>query len=121
MVEEIISIFQDSDLFTQMVDKCSVNTLLKHRCGNVHKLLTDIDFAFSKIENHYNRINWQIQRLYRIRNEIAHAALRESTSLIVYIEHLNDYLSTYIAEIVTYITDKRLNTFEEALCYIREM
>ena len=120
MVEEIISIFQDSDLFTQMVDKCSVNTLLKHRCGNVHKLLTDIDFAFSKIENHYNRINWQIQRLYRIRNEIAHAALRESTSLIVYIEHLNDYLSTYIAEIVTYITDKRLNTFEEALCYIRD-
>lgn len=120
MVEEVIAVFQDPILFTQMVEKCSVNTLLKHRCGNVHKLLTDIDFAFCKIENHYNRVSWQIQRLYRIRNEIAHAALREQTSLIVYIEHLNDYLSTYISEIVTYITDRKLDTFEEALCYIRD-
>lgn len=70
--------------------------------------------------NHYNRVSWQIQRLYRIRNEIAHAALREQTSLIVYIEHLNDYLSTYISEIVTDITEKNLDTFEEALCYIRD-
>lgn len=120
MVKEVIAVFQDPTLFTQMVEKCSVNTLLKHRCGNVHKLLTDIDFAFCKIENHYNRVSWQIQRLYRIRNEIAHAALREQTSLIVYIEHLNDYLSTYISEIVTYITDRKLDTFEEALCYIRD-
>lgn len=120
MVKEVIAVFQDLTLFTQMVEKCSVNTLLKHRCGNVHKLLTDIDFAFCKIENHYNRVSWQIQRLYRIRNEIAHAALREQTSLIVYIEHLNDYLSTYISEIVTYITDRKLDTFEEALCYIRD-
>lgn len=120
MVKEVIAVFQDPTLFTQMAEKCSVNTLLKHRCGNVHKLLTDIDFAFCKIENHYNRVSWQIQRLYRIRNEIAHAALREQTSLIVYIEHLNDYLSTYISEIVTYITDRKLDTFEEALCYIRD-
>ena len=120
MVKEIIAIFQDPTLFSQLVSKCSVNTLLKHRCGNVHKLLTDIDFAFSKIENHYNRVNWQIQRLYRIRNEIAHAALQEQTSLIVYIEHLNDYLSTYISEVVTYISDKKLGTFEDALCYIKD-
>ena len=120
MVKEIITIFQDPALFSQLVSKCSVNTLLKHRCSNIHKLLTDIDFAFCKIENHYNRVNWQIQRLYRIRNEIAHAALQEQTSLIVYIEHLNDYLSTYISEVVTYISDKELGTFEEALCYIKD-
>lgn len=48
------------------------------------------------------------------------AALREQTSLIVYIEHLNDYLSTYISEIVTDITERNLDTFEEALCYIRD-
>ena len=33
---------------------------------------------------------------------------------------MNDYLSTYISEIVTYITDRKLDTFEEALCYIRD-
>ena len=35
MVKEIISIFGDSTLFTQMLDKCSVNTLLKHRCDKM--------------------------------------------------------------------------------------
>lgn len=96
MVKETIAVFQDSMQYSQLINKCGSNSLLKHRCDNVHKLLTDIDFAFRKIENHYNRVYWQIQRLYRIRNEIAHAALQEQTSLIVYIEHLNDYLSTYI-------------------------
>lgn len=120
MVKETIAVFQDSMQYSQLINKCGSNSLLKHRCDNVHKLLTDIDFAFRKIENHYNRVYWQIQRLYRIRNEIAHAALQEQTSLIVYIEHLNDYLSTYISEVVTCISDKKMGTFEEALCSIKD-
>lgn len=120
MVKETIPIFQDPALYSLLINKCSVNSLLKHRCNKIYRLLTDIDFAFAKIRNHYNRISWQIQRLYRIRNEIAHAALQEQTSLIVYIEHLNDYLSNYISEIVTCVCDKNLNTFEEALCSIRD-
>lgn len=120
MVKDTIAVFQDSSLYPQLNNNCSSNSLLKHRCGEVYKLVTDIDFAFRKIENHYNRVNWQIQRLYRIRNEIAHAALQEQTSLIAYIEHLDDYLSTYISEIVTCISDKRLDTFEEALCSIKD-
>ncbi|MBQ3252192.1 MAG: hypothetical protein IJB02_03000 [Oscillospiraceae bacterium] len=120
MVKETIAIFQNATLYAQLLNKCSDNSLLKHRCGEVYRLITDVDFAFQKIENHYNRVNWQIQRLYRIRNEIAHAALQEQTSLIVYIEHLNDYLSTYISEIVTCISDKKLLSFEEALCSIKD-
>lgn len=120
MVRETIAIFNDAALYPQLCTKCNCNSLLAHRCSEVHKLLTDIDYAFKKIDNHYRRVHWQIQRLYRIRNEIAHAALQERTSLIVYIEHLNDYLSTYISEVVTCISEKRLATFEEALCSIKD-
>ena len=77
-------------------------------------------FARDKVENHYNKIMWQIQRLYRIRNEIAHAALQEKNSLIVYIEHLYDYLSVYITEIVTCLVENRQESIEEALCSIRD-
>lgn len=72
------------------------------------------------MENHYNRIYWQIQRLYRIRNEIAHSALQEETSLVVYIEHLNDYLSSYISEIVSCITDRGISSLEETLRLIKD-
>lgn len=120
MVRETIAIFRDPSLFSQLLANCNCNSLLHHRCSEVYKLLTDMNFAFKKIENHYKRVNWQVQRLYRIRNEIAHSALQEQTSLVVYIEHLHDYLSTFIAEIVTCISEKRVTSLEEALCSIRD-
>lgn len=120
MVKETIAVFHDDILFTELQDKCKVNSLLYHRTNVIQRLVTDALFAKFKVENHYKRVNWQIQRLYRIRNEIAHAALREQTSLIVYIEHLYDYLSTYISEIVTCLAEKRLEAIEDALCSIKD-
>lgn len=118
MVRETIKVFQDEALYNILLNKCEINTLLKHRTESIHLLLTDVSIAKKKVENHYNRVKWQIQRLYRIRNEIAHAALQEKTSLIVYIEHLYDYLSTYIAEIVTCLNENKQSNLEEALCSI---
>lgn len=120
MVCETIKIFQNKDLYSELLKKCEVNLLLKHRTEKIHFLLTDFNVAKEKVENHYKRVEWQIQRLYRIRNEIAHAALQEQTSLVVYIEHLYDYLSTYISEILTCLCDKGQNSLEEALCSIRD-
>lgn len=120
LVKETISMMRDNTLFSELKQKCIVNALLHHRIDSIRRLITDVAYAKEKVENHYRRVNWQIQRLYRIRNEIAHAALREQTSLIVYIEHLYDYLSTYISEIVTYLVDENLPTMEEALCLIKD-
>ncbi len=120
MVEETITVLKDDLLFSELKAKCQVNSLLENRVNEIRHLVTDISYAKEKIENHYKRIEWQLQRLYRIRNEIAHAALREQSSLIVYIEHLYHYLSSYIAEIVTCLTDKGLSTIEEALCLIKD-
>jgi len=120
MVKEMIAVFKNDNLFSELQSKCHVNALLESRTDVIRCLVTDISFAKKKIENHYKHIHWQIQRLYRIRNEIAHAALREQASLIVYIEHLYHYLSCYISEIVTCLADKRLSTIEEALCLIKD-
>lgn len=120
MVREMITVFKDDTLYKELQSKCKVNSLLYNRTDDIRLLLTDVAFAKAKIENHYMHIHWQIQRLYRIRNEITHAALREQTSLIVYIEHLYHYLSAYISEIVTCLADKNLTTIEEALCLIKD-
>lgn len=120
LVKEVITILQDDDLYQELKQKCFVNSLLLSRCETVRKLVNDVSYATNKIQNHYNRVKWQVQRLYRIRNEIAHSALQEKTSLIIYIEHLYDYLSIFISEIVTCIKDKRLDSLGEVYCVIKD-
>ena len=58
MVCETIEVFRDYSLYVQLLDKCEVNTLLRHRTESIHLLLTDIRFARDKVENHYNKIMW---------------------------------------------------------------
>lgn len=118
LVNEIIQVLNDPESYALLLDRSKINSLLAYRTECIHKLVTDEEYAVDKISNHYNKVRWQIQRLYRIRNEITHTALREQTSLMVYIEHLYDYLSKYIAEIVTCINEKGYSTLEEALAYI---
>lgn len=120
MVEETIEIFRDPQLFNMLIKKCGVNSLLKYRTEKVYELLNDVNMLKCKIKNHHDRVEWQIQRLYRIRNEIVHSALQNETSLIMYIEHLYDYLSTYITEIVTCISERAEGTLEEALAIIKD-
>lgn len=120
MVKETIYIFKTDRYFAELQDKCRVNTLLEKRTNDIRRLVTDISYAREKVENHYKHICWQIQRMYRIRNEIAHAALREQTSLLVYIDQLYHYLSSYISEIITCLSEKHLSTLEESLCLIRD-
>lgn len=120
MVRQFIAILQDNALLQELKDKCLVHSLLAYRVDEIVKLVTDVPYAAQKIENYHQRVNWQIQRMYRIRNEITHAALLEKTMLLVYIEHLYDYLSTYISEIVTCLTTKGLDSLESTLCCIKD-
>ena len=69
---------------------------------------------------HHKRIDWQLQRLYRIRNEIAHSALQERTSLLIYIEHLFDYLATFVSEIVTRVDENGMENIEQVFMNIQD-
>lgn len=120
MVKETIEVFRVPELYSILLQKSEVNSLLKYRTEEVFKILNNIDILKSKVKNHHDRVEWQIQRLYRIRNEIAHSALQNETSLIMYIEHLYDYLSTYITEIVTCTSEGKNRTLEETLSMIKD-
>ena len=120
LVFETIKMLRDDSLFSELKKQCSQNSLLARRSDDIRKLVTDVEYAKTKTETHYKRVHWQIQRLYRIRNEITHSALQEHQSLIAFIEHLYDYLSTYISEIVSYLIDKEMKNLEEVLCTMRD-
>ena len=120
MVKETIEVFRTPELYNILLQKSEVNSLLKYRTETVYKILNDMVILKDKVKNHHDRIEWQIQRLYRIRNEIVHSALQNETSLIMYIEHLYDYLSTYITEIVTCISERQESILEETLAVIKD-
>lgn len=100
MVSDIIAIFNDNTMYSELLEKCSVNNLLTERCKEMHSLATDGNKMFNRIDHHYKNVRRQLSRLYRLRNEIAHSALNDGTSLIRQIEHLDDYLSSFVAEVV---------------------
>lgn len=120
LVKETIAVFRNQEQYEMLLQKVKVNALLQYRTEKVHDILSDCKVLKEKVKNHHDRVEWKIQRLYRIRNEIVHSALQNETSLITYIEHLYDYLSTYITEIVTCMSEGREGTIEEALAVIKD-
>ena len=119
LVKETIEIFRTPELYNLLVEKTKEHSLLKYRTENIYRLLNDIKLLKEKVKKHHDRVEWQIQRLYRIRNEIVHSALQNETSLIIYIEHLYDYLSTFITEIVP-VCKGQNGTLENSLAMIRD-
>lgn len=113
LVKSLIRLFRNSLNYPVLLQKCQVNELLTYRCQEIHLLLNDNKKILEKLERHKIKIEWHIQRLYRIRNEITHSAFKDDKSLTIYIEHLYTYLSQLISEIVSYIEHKNAKSIEE--------
>lgn len=119
LVTSVINVFR-GDNYEVLKEKCRVNELLEYRCDEIQKILVDGKVTWQKIVMHHKRIDWQLQRLYRIRNEIAHSALQERTSLLIYIEHLFDYLATFVSEIVTRVDENGIENIEQVFMNIQD-
>ncbi len=120
LITDLIGIFRNPERYALLEQKCVMNTLLLHRCKEIHVLLNDRKRIIEKYEHYTTKIRWHIQRLYRIRNEITHSAFLEDKSLTLYIEHLYTYLSQLVSEVVYYVEHKQVNSIEEAFSTIVE-
>lgn len=60
LVKETINVLQDAKLFSELQCKCEVNSLLYHRATNVSCLVTNVEYAKKKVENHYKQVNTYI-------------------------------------------------------------
>ena len=85
VVEELIAAIKNEDSYNEMKSLCSINFLLVNRLDELKEILADNFSVISKIRKYYETTLWHIQRLYRIRNEIAHSALKDDNYLITYI------------------------------------
>ena len=112
-VENIIKIFRNDTLYETLHTRCCASSLLKHRCEHFHKLLNDDVLLIEQIKSHHQTILWHLDRLYRIRNEIAHSANKQFVSVVTYTEHLYDYLATYVSELARFSMEKGITNVGE--------
>lgn len=120
LVKEMMMLFRDKDLYQELQLKCRINDLLEIRCETLFEIANNPQKMFEKIERHYFNVRQQLSRLYRMRNEIAHSAMSAEGSLILFIEHLDDYLSGFVSEVVMCAEAKREENIELVFQIIKD-
>lgn len=114
IVKDVLCVLRDNIMRNELLNRCTTrNALLAIRCSSIIQLTNDDSLLIKKVASHHQTIAWHLNRLYRIRNEIAHSALSQSISTILYTEHLYDYLATYISELVRFSYEKKLIEHEK--------
>jgi hypothetical protein len=73
MAERMIQIIRNEDSYKELLQRCSINSLLEFRAAEIAAILRDNKTVISKLRRYNETISWHIQRLYRIRNEIVHS------------------------------------------------
>jgi hypothetical protein len=100
---ELLSAMLDNDeggKGQRLLELCTDNPLMHHRIRRIqHTLLKSPGDLAKYIETNENHINWQLRRIYRARNEVAHRA-NLSTKLDQLLEHLHGYLINSIHRVI---------------------
>lgn len=117
---DTISVFRDKALQSELEVKCMCNSLLHQRFNEMVNILTNPQTLITKVQRHHTTVKWHLNRLYRIRNEIAHSGMLQEISAVRYTEHLYDYLATLVSEITRFSESKSTNCLGEIFSSIND-
>jgi hypothetical protein len=82
------------------VASCNINHLLHYRCQEIKKQIKNGQNISETLKDHFKKVSWHLQRLYRFRNGIVHAAHFSAKPILTYIKNLREYISILIIEVV---------------------
>lgn len=119
-VNNILEMLKDETLFEELYSKCSDNELLQHRLDILRNNFSSNDNLYKFLSNNYNNVNWNVQRLYRYRNQIVHYS-DVLGNISVLCSHLNYYIRTIISEICFRVSQQetiRFNSLAEIYSYL---
>ena len=81
---------ENSEEMKKIYENLSQNPLLRSRLFSLRKTLTDGKSIMLFLDSHKARIEWQIKRLYRMRNIATHLGVEVSGANIA-VNHLHNY------------------------------
>jgi hypothetical protein len=92
--------------------------LLRNRANYFANILSDPSKIRSLLENHSQRVDWQIRRIYRTRNLIVHAG-HTPPYINVLIKNIHDYLDIIINTISLLASDgEKINSIDVAFKHV---
>lgn len=103
-VSSFMSSQADTDGFKKYTAKLSTNPLLRTRIYRFRKELSTTKNILKKIENHKEKVSWQIDRIYRTRNLSTHAGVS-----MPYVDEILFNVHNYFDYVVNYIICKLEN------------
>jgi len=95
--------------------------LLKNRCFEISQLLSKREHLEARLSSHEQRINWQLERIYRARNMIVHdgASPKQTDALV---ENAHEYLDGFIDRFIDLCAKhKYAKTLDEAIEFQSEL
>lgn len=111
---KLVKVLLDSTKNSKLLSECQIkNTLLGYRCEQLINLLGDPKKVSEKIRNHSRRVQWHLQRMYRVRNSIVHSANHDNQNLNLLIRHLNSYLRSTVNGSIFYLYKTNSTNFDE--------
>lgn len=92
--------------------------LLRNRSFYFSDVLSSTAKISKLLEAHWLRVDWQIRRIYRTRNQIVHAG-HTPRHINILIKNIHDYLDVVTSSIGRLASDgNKINTIDEAFKYV---
>lgn len=96
---ELIFLKENEEYQKRLCDLLTDNPLALHRVFKLQRDYKNIGAVNGTMDDHYNRVRWQVHRVYRARNQLVHAGLMPSYLESV-ILNLAEYYRSAIVTIV---------------------
>ncbi|MDG2954968.1 hypothetical protein P7M11_09610 [Bisgaard Taxon 10/6] len=107
-----------SDKFDDLIQKTKDFYLLNDRLSYFKELLSLKKKICSMIDNHTERLKWQIRRIYRARNIIVHTGYTPAYTSIL-IEHIHSYLDIILSTLIQLSTKEKIDSVGQGFQYIK--
>lgn len=82
-----------------LMSLCADNPLLRHRVWRLYKQYSTPKDALASMRGHADRVQWQLNRVYRVRNMLVHSG-RAPTVLDTLVHNCVEYLRAAVINIV---------------------
>ncbi|WP_156465019.1 hypothetical protein [Mesorhizobium sp. Root552] len=97
---ELMFLPEYAPLRTKLCGVLAESPLALHRVWKLHRDYRDVKCVHRTITDHFNRVNWQINRIYRARNQLVHAG-RMPSYLESLILNLAEYYRSSVSTIIS--------------------
>lgn len=110
----LITLKDNSDLRKEIYNQLDDYPLLKFRIYELYKSFNTPKSIKKTLNNHQQKLEWHLRRIYRTRSLIIHSGSFPSYTNIL-IEHLHNYFDIFLSSLIDYASDNKFVSIEEVI------